>query len=124
LAALIKQQYGTEIHRTTIMRGMKKTARLGGKARERGSPHATIRSRCSMSTCAPKHCSRTGRPPGPWNAFASMEWWAWFQAPSMTFRSSSTLRAFLVLPGAARGTFTGKPSIDCDPSPMHKRLIC
>jgi transposase len=36
LAALIKQQYGTEIHRTTIMRGIKKKRRVSAARLARG----------------------------------------------------------------------------------------
>src|SRR5207244_9177747 len=36
LAALIKQRYGTEIHRTTVMRGMKKKRRSPAEGTARG----------------------------------------------------------------------------------------
>ena len=111
LAVLIKQRYGTEIHRTTLMRGIKKTALAGRKARARSSPQAMIRYRRSMRTCAAKACRTWSRPPGDWNEFASMEWRACFQASRMTFRSSSIRRALLALPGAGRWTFTRRNCI-------------
>src|SRR6266849_1762920 len=63
VAALIQQRKDTELHRTTNMRGLKKTADNGSTTSERASPPATIRSRRSMSRCAPKRCSRTRRRP-------------------------------------------------------------
>jgi hypothetical protein len=36
LAALIKQRYGTDIHRTTVMRGMKKKRRSPAERPARG----------------------------------------------------------------------------------------
>jgi len=38
LAALIKERYGIEIHRTTVMRGMKKKRRSPAEGRARGIP--------------------------------------------------------------------------------------
>jgi len=64
-----------------------------------------------MKLSAVRHCRTWSRLPGPWNEFASMEWRACFQVLRMTFRSSCTVRVFLVLPGAGRGTFTGRNCI-------------
>jgi len=64
-----------------------------------------------MRMCEARHCRTANRLPGPWNEFASMEWRACFQASRMTFRSSSTRRAFRVRPGAGRGTFTRRDCI-------------
>lgn len=44
LAALIKQRYGTEIHRTTVMRGMKKKRRSPTERTARGGVHRQRRS--------------------------------------------------------------------------------
>jgi hypothetical protein len=71
-----------------------------------------IRCRQFMKMSAARRCRTWSRLPGPWNEFASMEWQACFQAPPrMAFRSSSTVRVFLVQPGAGSGTFTGRNCI-------------
>ena len=106
LAALIKQRYGTDIHRTTVMRGMKKTALTGRRGGESSSTQATIRYRRSMRVLAARHCRTWNRRPGRWSEFDIMEWLACCQASRMTFRSLSTRRAFLGRPGVATGTFT------------------
>jgi hypothetical protein len=64
-----------------------------------------------MKMSVAKRCRIRDRLPGPWNEFAGMEWQACFQAPSMTFRTFSTVKAFLVLLGAGRGTFIARNCI-------------
>jgi hypothetical protein len=60
-----------------------------------------------MKMSGARHRRTWSHRPGPWNAFATMEWQACSQA-GMTLRSSSTHSAFLVLLGAARGTFIAR----------------
>ena len=64
-----------------------------------------------MKMSAARHYRTWGRPRAPWNEFAGMGWRACFQAHKRTFRSFSIPSAFLVLPGAGRGTFTGRDCI-------------
>src|SRR5215472_12390995 len=67
-----------------------------------------MRYRRSMRVHAARHCRTWNRLRGPWNEFDTLEWLAGCQASRMTFHSLSTRRAFLVRPGAATGTFTGR----------------
>ena len=89
----------------------KKTAFAGRRASEKSSSQATIPYRRSMRTCAARHSRMWSRLHGRWSEFASMVWRACFQALRKTSRSSSTPRALLVLPGAGRGTCTGRDYI-------------
>jgi hypothetical protein len=103
LAALIQERYGIAIHRTTVLRGAeKKTALAAERAGEKHSSRATIPCRGFMKMCVARHSRTRSQLPGPWSAFADMEWPACCPACNRIFPSFFAHRVFLVRPGAGR----------------------
>src|SRR5262249_61395026 len=99
LAALIQERYGIAIHRTTVLRGLKKKLR---------SPRTTTRCRGFMKMCVARHSRTRSQLPGPWNAFADMEWPACSPAGNRIFPSFFAHRVFLVRPGSGREIFIAR----------------
>ena len=112
LADLIRERYGIPIHRTTVLRGMKKKTALADQgSSEKRSSHATTQCRGFMKMCVVKHSRTRNRLPGPWSECVAMAWPACFPEPKKIFRSSSMPRAFLLLLGTGRETFTARECI-------------
>ena len=58
--------------------------------------------------CVARHSRTRSQLPGPWSAFADMEWPACSPADNRIFPSSFTRKVFLVRPGAGRETFIAR----------------
>ena len=100
LAALIQKRYGIAIHRTTVLRGLKKNCARRGKSWREAFVARTIPCRGFMKMCVARHSRTRSQLPGRWSAFADMEWPACSPAGNRIFPSFFAHRVFLVRPGA------------------------
>src|SRR6516162_596367 len=86
----------------------KKTALAAERAGEKHSSRATTPCRGFMKMCVARHSRTRSQLPGPWNAFADMDWPACSPAGNRIFPSFFAHRVFLVRPGAGRETFIAR----------------
>ena len=86
----------------------KKTALAEERAGETHSSPATTPCRRFMKMCVARHSRTRSQLPGPWSAFADMEWPACSPAGNRIFPSFFAHRVFLVRPGAGRETFIAR----------------
>lgn len=111
LAALIRERYDMAIHRTTVLRGLKKN----GARRQKGRREAFVASDDPVQRIYEKVRGEALENLGPYSQnlerVRSMEWPAWFPARKGIFPSSFAFRVFLAPPGAGRKTFTGRNSV-------------